>query len=213
MFIDFYGFLHWRKSCLLLKTTLQNIIHAFVFLHASNQMVSSRNSNHEMTWLNPQLQNFHFYQSDKFSAKSLSWHASSSQCWRLFWCFFCMSCRTGCISIFISFFYHILLKSSLKYFMHNMEFLIGFYSDQLSNLIHFVNKSGLLKRKENFYLVQLSKHIVYRTSCYTLTIHICSYFFMMCKAWQSNQKWYCNNFYWRLSFKHPHHLFISAKQL
>jgi len=33
--------------------------------------------------------------------------------------------------------------------MHTMEFLIGFHSDRLSHLIHFVNKSGLLKRKEN----------------------------------------------------------------
>jgi len=33
--------------------------------------------------------------------------------------------------------------------MHTMEFLIGFYSDWLSHLIHFVNKLGLLKRKEN----------------------------------------------------------------
>ena len=33
--------------------------------------------------------------------------------------------------------------------MHTMEFLIGFHSDWLSRLIHFVNESGLLKRKEN----------------------------------------------------------------
>jgi len=33
--------------------------------------------------------------------------------------------------------------------MHNTTFLVGFQSDQLTNLIHFVNKSGLLKVKEN----------------------------------------------------------------
>jgi len=30
-----------------------------------------------------------------------------------------------------------------------MDVLIGFHSDWSSHLIHFVNKSGLLKRKEN----------------------------------------------------------------
>jgi len=109
----------------------------------------SKTSNHEMTWLNPQLQNFHFYQSDKFSAKSLCWQASSSQCWRLSWCFFCVSCWTGCISFFISFFYRFLIKSFLKCFMHTKQFLIGFHSDRLSHLIYLVNWSGLLKRKEN----------------------------------------------------------------
>jgi len=54
-----------------LKTTLQIIIHALVFLHTSNQMAKSTSSHHEMTGLNPQLQNFHFCQSDKFSAKSI----------------------------------------------------------------------------------------------------------------------------------------------
>jgi len=33
-----------------LKTTLLIIIHALVFLHTSNQMVSSKSSNHEMTY-------------------------------------------------------------------------------------------------------------------------------------------------------------------
>ena len=134
-----------------LKTTLQNIIHPLVFLQTSSQTMSSKNSNHEMTWLNPQLQNFHFYQSDKFSAKSLSWQARSSQCWRLSWCFFCVSCWTGCIS----FFYHFKIKSSLKCFMHTMEFLIGFLSDRLSHLIHFFNKLGLLKRKPKHLLMFL----------------------------------------------------------
>jgi len=32
-----------------LKTTLPIIIHALVFLQTSNQMVSSKSSNHEMT--------------------------------------------------------------------------------------------------------------------------------------------------------------------
>jgi len=32
------------------------------------------------------------------------------------------------------------MKSSLKCFMHTMEFLTGFRSDRLSHLIHFVNK-------------------------------------------------------------------------
>jgi len=32
-----------------LKTTLQIIIHALVFLQTSNQMVSSKSSNHEIT--------------------------------------------------------------------------------------------------------------------------------------------------------------------
>jgi len=34
-------------------------------------------------------------------------------------------------------------------FYAHIEFLLGFQSDQLTNLIHFVNKSGLLKQKEN----------------------------------------------------------------
>jgi len=38
-----------------LQTTLQNIIHALVFLHTSNQMVSSKSSDHEMTWLYAQF--------------------------------------------------------------------------------------------------------------------------------------------------------------
>ena len=97
-----------------LKTSLKIIIHWLVFLHTSNQMVSSKSSNHEMTWLNPQRQNFRFYQSDKFFAKSICWQASSSQCWRLSWRFFCVCCWTGCISIFISLYYHILMKSSLN---------------------------------------------------------------------------------------------------
>jgi len=32
-----------------LKIAVQNIIHALVLLHTSNQMVSSKSSNHEMT--------------------------------------------------------------------------------------------------------------------------------------------------------------------
>jgi len=59
-----------------LKTTSQISIHALVFSHTSNQMVCSKSSNHEMTWLNPQLQNFHFYQPDKVSAKSICGQAS-----------------------------------------------------------------------------------------------------------------------------------------
>jgi len=33
--------------------------------------------------------------------------------------------------------------------MHNVELLVGFQSNQLTNLIHFINKSGLFKGKEN----------------------------------------------------------------
>jgi len=135
-----------------LKTTLQIIIHALVILHTSNQMVSSKSLNHEMTWLNPQLQTFYFYQSDEFSAKSICWQASSRQCWRLSWCFFCVLLNW---LHFLSYF--ILLpffnKIILKCFMDPVELLIGFHSDWLSHLIHFVNKSSLLKRK--------SKHLLF----------------------------------------------------
>ena len=60
MFIEFMAFCIDENPVSSLKTTLQHIIHALVSLHASNQLVSSKSSNHEMTWLNPQLQNFHF---------------------------------------------------------------------------------------------------------------------------------------------------------
>jgi len=76
--------------------------------------------------------------------------------------------------------------------MHTMEILVGFQSDRLSDLIHFVDKSGLLKRKENpctfscflLYpkLQPWAKHLltvlawtdvnVCSTNCYTLTIHV-----------------------------------------
>jgi len=37
--------------------------------------------------------------------------------------------------------------------MYAMEFLIGFHSERMSNLIHLVNKSGLLKRKSKHLLM------------------------------------------------------------
>jgi len=111
MFIDFYGFLHWWKSCLLIKNNTVNYYPCTCFL-AHKQPDGEFEK--LKSWNDLQLQNFHFYQSDKFSAKSICWQASSSQCWRLSWCFFWVCCWTGCISFFVSFFYHFLIKSSLN---------------------------------------------------------------------------------------------------
>jgi len=114
-----------------------------------------KSSNHEMTWLNPQLQNFHFYQSDKFSAKSLSWTSSSSQCWRLSWCFFLWELLNRlyflCYLIPLPFFDNITLKMFYAYY--GIFDWLPFSS--VSHLIHSVIKSEWLKRKSKHLLMSL----------------------------------------------------------
>jgi len=60
--------------------------------------------------------------------------------------------------------------------MHTMEFLIGFHSDRLSNLIHLVNKSSLLiKEKKMQALVDVSCYIRVATINQTLINHFTMY--------------------------------------
>jgi len=66
------------------------------------------------------------------------------------------------------------MNSPSKSFVHTVEFLVGFQSYRLTDLIHFVNKSGLLKRNKKIHLLShpfvISRVLVIHHTLTALTV-------------------------------------------